>query len=215
MASITYGLTLLVTIKPSPHFVLPASPRDPFDLKRLFDLVVSSVALVILSPVLLVLVWLVRRDSEGPGIFRQTRIGREGRSFTCFKLRTMRQGTPNRPTHETSADTVTRLGASLRRFKLDELPQLWNVAKGEMSFVGPRPCLPSQNEVIEERRRRGVLALRPGITGLAQINGVDMRTPLRLAETDADYARTRSFFGDLRIIIKTVLGRGQGDHVKA
>jgi O-antigen biosynthesis protein WbqP len=184
-------------------------------LKRLFDLVVSSAALVILSPVLLVLVCMVRRDSDGPGIFRQTRIGREGRPFTCFKLRTMQQGTPNRPTHETSADTVTRLGASLRRFKLDELPQLWNVAKGEMSFVGPRPCLPSQNEVIEERRRRGVLRLRPGITGLAQINGVDMRTPLRLAETDADYARTRSFFGDLRIIIKTVLGRGQGDHVKA
>ncbi|MBE7183551.1 MAG: sugar transferase [Methylobacterium mesophilicum] len=184
-------------------------------MKRLFDFAVSSVALVLLSPVLLVLVWLVRRESAGPGIFRQTRVGREGRPFTCFKLRTMRQGTPDRPTHEMSADTVTPLGHRLRSLKLDELPQLWNVVKGEMSFVGPRPCLPSQNEVIEERRRRGVLRLRPGITGLAQIRGVDMSTPVRLAETDAEYARTRTFFGDIRIIIKTVLGRGQGDHVKA
>ncbi len=141
-------------------------------------------------------------------------MGRHGQPFTCYKLRTMRQGTANVATHEMSSSAVTSLGESLRRYKLDELPQLWNVLRGDMSFVGPRPCLPVQREVIAEREKRGVLALRPGITGLAQVNDIDMSTPVRLAEADAEYLATRSFVGDLVLILRTVTGSGQGDRVR-
>ena len=99
--------------------------------------------------------------------------------------------------HETPASAVTPLGRRLRALKLDELPQLWNVLKGEMSLVGPRPCLPSQTVLVDEREKRGVLAIRPGITGKAQVMGVDMSDPARLAEIDASYAAEPSFLGDL------------------
>ncbi len=183
-------------------------------MKRVFDILASLGGLLALGWLIGLLVILVRRDSEGPGLFAQVRVGRHGRPFTCYKLRTMREGTASVATHEMSSAAVTGLGERLRRWKLDELPQLWNVLRGEMSFVGPRPCLPIQREVIEERERRGVLALRPGITGLAQVRGIDMSTPVLLAETDADYLAHRSFVGDLVLILKTVTGSGQGDHVR-
>ncbi|WP_427023557.1 sugar transferase [Aureimonas ureilytica] len=183
-------------------------------MKRVFDILASLAGLLALGWLIGLLVILVRRDSEGPGLFAQTRVGREGRPFTCYKLRTMRQGTASVATHEMSISAVTPLGEKLRRWKLDELPQLWNVLRGDMSFVGPRPCLPVQREVIEERETRGVLALRPGITGLAQVRGIDMSRPVLLAETDAVYLASRSFTGDLILILKTVTGSGQGDHVR-
>ena len=183
-------------------------------MKRVFDILASLAGLLALGWLIGLLVILVRRDSEGPGLFAQTRVGREGRPFTCYKLRTMRQGTASVATHEMSISAVTPLGEKLRRWKLDELPQLWNVLRGDMSFVGPRPCLPVQREVIEERETRGVLALRPGITGLAQVRGIDMSRPVLLAETDAAYLTGRSFTGDLILILKTVTGSGQGDHVR-
>jgi O-antigen biosynthesis protein WbqP len=105
---------------------------------------------------------------------------------------------------------VTWLGNYLRRFKLDELPQLFNVLMGDMSLVGPRPCLPSQAELVEARRRLGVFAVRPGITGLAQVNGVDMSNAARLAELDARYVRTQGFGGDLKLIWATLRGQGVG-----
>jgi O-antigen biosynthesis protein WbqP len=113
-------------------------------------------------------------------------------------------GTPSLPSHEAPANSVTSVGGILRKFKLDELPQFWNVLKGEMSLVGPRPCLPTQTELIECRKRLGVLAALPGITGLAQIRGIDMSNPKLLAETDATYLRTASFWLDLRILIGTL-----------
>ncbi|SDO56400.1 Sugar transferase involved in LPS biosynthesis (colanic, teichoic acid) [Aureimonas jatrophae] len=182
-------------------------------MKRLFDIVASLGGLVVLGWLIVLLAVLVRRDSAGPGLFRQERVGRNGVPFTCLKLRTMRIDTVSAASHDTPASAVTALGARLRRWKLDELPQLWNVLKGEMSFVGPRPCLLIQRELIEERRRRGVLALRPGITGLAQVQGIDMRDPVRLAEIDARYGASRSFLGDLALILRTVAGGGQGDRV--
>jgi O-antigen biosynthesis protein WbqP len=106
--------------------------------------------------------------------------------------------------------SVTALGEHLRRFKIDELPQLCNVLMGDMSLVGPRPCLPSQVDLVEARRQLGVLAVRPGITGLAQVNGVDMSDASRLAAIDAQYVRTQSLFGDLRLIMATLRGRGVG-----
>jgi O-antigen biosynthesis protein WbqP len=181
-------------------------------VKRAFDVVGAAFGLLIAVIPIAILVLMIRRGSEGPGIFSQQRVGRDGRLFHCHKLRTMRAGTPHVPTHEAAAAQITPLGAILRRTKLDELPQLWNVLTGEMSFVGPRPCLPSQTVLIEERRKRGVLSLRPGITGLAQIRGIDMSDPLRLAETDAEYLHARNFGLDLAILFRTffsVLGAGQ------
>ncbi|RIY03289.1 sugar transferase [Aureimonas flava] len=182
-------------------------------MKRVFDILASVAGLIVFGPVILLLAALVRRDSSGPGIFAQARVGRAERVFTCYKLRTMRQGTVSAASHETPSAAVTRLGAFLRKWKLDELPQLWNVLRGEMSLVGPRPSLPVQDEVIAARRARGVFALRPGITGLAQVHGIDMSRPERLAEVDAQYLATRSFGGDLALILQTVTGKGRGDRV--
>lgn len=176
--------------------------------KRLFDLIGSALGLAVAAPLLLLLVWLVRRDSPGPGIFRQVRVGREGREFVCYKLRTMRTGTVNAPTHEIGAAEITRLGRVLRASKLDELPQLYNVLKGEMSLVGPRPCLPSQQQLISARAARGVLGCRPGITGLAQIRDIDMSDPERLAAADGEYCAASSLRFDLQILLATLAGSG-------
>ncbi|QPH56277.1 sugar transferase [Pontivivens ytuae] len=163
---------------------------------------------------LLILVWLmVRIGSPGPGIFAQERVGRKGHSFTCYKFRTMQTGTAQRGTHEIAAAAVTPLGAVLRRAKIDELPQVVNILRGELSLVGPRPCLPVQTELVEARRVRGVLDIRPGITGWAQIQDIDMSAPVRLAETDRDYVALRSLLLDLRIILATATGGGRGDRV--
>ncbi|MBC8130193.1 MAG: sugar transferase [Rhizobiaceae bacterium] len=182
-------------------------------MKRIFDVLASVAGLVVFGWMIVLLALVVQRSSQGPGLFAQPRIGRGRAVFTCYKLRTMCLGTAQAASHETPASAVTPLGAFLRAYKLDELPQLWNVLLGEMSFVGPRPCLPIQTRLIEERAQRGVHVARPGITGLAQVQGVDMSDPVRLAEIDATYVSTRSFSGDIALIMRTVLGSGRGDHV--
>jgi lipopolysaccharide/colanic/teichoic acid biosynthesis glycosyltransferase len=121
----------------------------------------------------------------------------------------MRAGTADVPTHLASARAVTKVGRVLRRTKLDELPQLWNVLKGEMSFVGPRPCLPSQSDVIEARRRHGALSLPVGITGLAQLRGHDFSMPEQVAASDGEYGRRASLGYDLWLIGQTALGRAR------
>jgi O-antigen biosynthesis protein WbqP len=151
---------------------------------------------------------LIRLDSPGPAVLTQVRVGERERPFPCHKLRTMREGTATLPTHLVGTAQITRIGGFLRKTKLDELPQLLNIVRGEMSFVGPRPCLPTQTELIEERRRRGVFAVRPGLTGLAQVQNIDMSDPPRLAEVDATYLASRSFRGDLGIIFRTIFGGG-------
>jgi O-antigen biosynthesis protein WbqP len=184
-------------------------------MKKLFDRSAALVGLILAAPVIAILAILIRRESEGPAIFSQDRVGLDGRMFRCRKLRTMAANVPNVPTHHASSAHITKLGALLRRTKLDELPQLWNILRGEMSFVGPRPCLPSQTQLIEERRQRGVLTILPGITGLAQVNDIDMSDPVRLAEKDAEYLANRSFLGDLHLIYRTVFQRaGSGDRVR-
>ncbi|MBW4651613.1 MAG: sugar transferase [Kaiparowitsia implicata GSE-PSE-MK54-09C] len=182
-------------------------------LKFLFDKTVAAILLVVLSPVILICVLVIRAGSPGPGIFHQTRVGRNEVPFTCLKLRTMYVTVANVPSHEAAASGITSVGHFMRRSKLDELPQLLNVLLGEMSFVGPRPCLPQQTELIQLRRERNVFALRPGITGLAQIRNIDMSDPARLAEVDAAYATHRGFFIDLDIMWRTVAGGGRGDRV--
>lgn len=175
-------------------------------LKHAIDIAVALPMLVLISPVMLAAMLTIRLTSPGPAIFSQLRVGRDAVPFRCHKLRTMAAGTPSLPTHEAPPAAVTPVGGFLRRFKIDEFPQLWNVLKGEMSLVGPRPCLPSQAELIEHRRRYGVLSLRPGITGLAQARGIDMSDPALCARTDWAYLRNRSVAVDLRILRATFFG---------
>jgi O-antigen biosynthesis protein WbqP len=179
-------------------------------MKRAFDISASALLLLICWPVLFLVLIAIRLHSPGPAIFSQIRVGKDGRLFTCYKLRTMHLGTANLPTHQVEASSVTALGGHLRQFKIDELPQLYNVLIGDMSLVGPRPCLPTQVDLVEARRRLGVFAVRPGITGLAQVKGVDMSDAWRLARIDALYVRTQSLMGDIQLIIATLRGRGVG-----
>jgi O-antigen biosynthesis protein WbqP len=183
-------------------------------MKRAFDLIISASAIIAVGWLIGLLVIAVRLTSYGPGIFAQARVGRNMKVFTCYKLRTMAVGTPSKGTHETAASAMTCIGGTLRRFKLDEIPQLWNVLKGDMSLVGPRPCLPVQEELIRQRRARGVFEARPGITGKAQILGIDMSDPEKLACVDAEYVAEQNFFGDLVLLLKTVTGSGQGDRIR-
>ena len=182
-------------------------------MTRLFDLCFSFFGLVVLSPVLLLLCVIGWFDNRSP-LFLQERLGRHQLPFVLVKFRTMRQDTASVATHLADASAITPFGRFLRRSKLDELPQLWNVLKGEMSLVGPRPCLFNQEELIAERAVLGVFAARPGITGLAQVQGIDMSTPALLARTDAEMLASLGLLGYFRFIVMTVLGKGAGDRVR-
>lgn len=175
--------------------------------KRLLDLALAIPAIIITSPLVAVSAVLIRATSAGPAVFTQTRVGKGEKPFRCYKLRTMFCDSPSVPTHEARSSYVTPVGHILRSTKLDELPQLWNVIKGEMSLVGPRPCLPEQADLILHRRQLDVLQLEPGITGLAQIHGIDMSDPLRCAEADADYLKNWSLQLDLTLLLRTLWRR--------
>ncbi len=180
---------------------------------RFLDMVLAGLGLLVALPLMVVL-FLIGLFDTGSPLFRQTRVGRHQKPFTLVKFRTMRSDTQSVATHLANPAAVTPLGAFLRRTKLDELPQLWNVLKGEMSLVGPRPCLFNQPELIEERASRGVFAARPGITGLAQVQGIDMSTPRLLAETDAQMLANLSVVTYFRYILATATGSGRGDRIK-
>jgi len=181
-------------------------------LIRLLDFFFSLFGLLFGFPVLLVLVVIGFFDTGSP-VFRQERVGRNKKPFTLVKFRTMKKDTASVASHLASASAITPFGHFLRRTKLDELPQLWNVLKGEMSLVGPRPCLFNQEELIAEREERGVLAARPGITGLAQVNDIDMSTPVLLAETDQKMLENLTVGAYFKYIFMTVAGKGAGDRV--
>lgn len=189
--------------------------KNPFFrfIKRALDLVAAAAIAVLLGWLMLIVWVLVKRDSPGSGLFVQTRLGRGQKPFTCYKFRTMAEGTKQAGTHELSSASVTRIGAFLRRTKLDETPQIINLIRNEMSLVGPRPGLPVQHELTAARASKGVFDVKPGITGLGQIKGVDMSTPERLALEDSRYIALRGLFFDLRILLATVTGAGQGDKV--
>lgn len=181
---------------------------------RLLDILFSAIGLVLTFPLLIILTLIGLFDTGSP-IFRQVRVGRNKRPFTLVKFRTMRPDTASVASHLASASAITPFGGFLRKTKLDELPQLWNVLKGEMSLVGPRPCLFNQEELIAERDQRGVFAYRPGITGLAQVNEIDMSTPELLAETDQKMLSNLSLKHYFKYIFMTVAGKGSGDRVKS
>lgn len=182
-------------------------------LIRLLDIIFAFCGLVFGFPVLVILTVIGLFDTGSP-IFRQQRVGRHKKPFTLVKFRTMKPDTAHVASHLASSSAITPFGGFLRKSKLDELPQLWNVLKGEMSLVGPRPCLFNQQELINEREQRGVLNARPGITGLAQVNDIDMSTPQLLAETDAKMLSQLTVANYFKYIFMTVAGKGSGDRVK-
>lgn len=179
---------------------------------RFFDVVFSLLGLVVGAPVL-VLLTLVGLFDTGSPIFRQVRVGRHQQPFTLLKFRTMALDTASVATHLASSAAITRFGHFLRKTKLDELPQLWNVLNGEMSLVGPRPGLLNQAELTAERAKRHVFDVRPGITGLAQVSQIDMSTPALLAETDQQMIETLTLADYFKYIVMTVLGKGAGDRI--
>ena len=176
---------------------------------RAFDMVLAIVGMVLLAPVFLVLA-LLGYLFIGRPVFTQTRVGKNGRLFTLIKFRTMPEDTPDLPTHLVDTQSIPLYGRILRKTRLDETPQLINVILGDMSLVGPRPCLPQQKELLAERASRGVDRVKPGITGLAQICGVDMSSPKRLARYDALMLENLNLARSLTILIFTALRLNPG-----
>ena len=184
-------------------------------LKRLLDVFFSLLGVILLSPVFLVIVLAIRFDSPGCILFRQKRVGRGKTLFSIYKFRTMRSDTPkDMPTHQLQdpARFITRVGRFLRKSSLDELPQIFNILKGEMSIIGPRPALWNQDDLVAERDKYGANDVRPGLTGWAQINGRDELEIPEKAKLDGEYVRRLSFAFDMRCFFGTIVSifTGQG-----
>ncbi|EAR60514.1 sugar transferase [Neptuniibacter caesariensis] len=179
---------------------------------RFIDITLALCGLLFGFPVLLV-IFIIGLFDTGSPLFVQVRVGRGKKPFKLVKFRTMTKDTQSVASHLASAASITKLGGVLRRTKLDELPQLWNVLTGAMSLVGPRPNLFNQERLIRERDLLGVYNVRPGITGLAQINAIDMSTPELLAKTDREMIDNLTVPNYFRYILATLLGKGSGDRV--
>ena len=176
--------------------------------KRVLDILFSSLLLLFLALPMLVIALAIVLTSRGGAIFKQKRVGKGGRIFVCYKFRTMYLHAPsNRPTSrfDDAARYITRVGRLLRRTSLDELPQLFNVLKGDMSLIGPRPLICEEREVHRLRMSNGAYDIRPGLTGLAQISGRDMLCDREKAELDARYASDICFSADIGIFFKTLV----------
>lgn len=184
-------------------------------IKRIIDFTLSLIEIIVLSPLLLLIAILIKLDSEGPVLFKQKRIGMHKTHFYMLKFRTMRIDSPKDvPTHllENPDQWITRMGKILRKTSLDELPQLFNIIKGEMSIIGPRPALWNQYDLIAERDKYGANDVRPGLTGWAQVNGRD-ELPIEVkARYDGEYVQKMSFMFDLKCLLKTVVSviKGEG-----
>ena len=181
---------------------------------RKVDFFLAAFGIAISMPIIVAICILGVFETGSP-IFRQVRIGKDQKLFVLVKFRSMSIKTAAVATHLADPQSVTPFGRILRKTKLDEVPQLWNVLRGEMSLVGPRPCLPIQKELIAEREKLGVFEVRPGITGLAQVSGIDMSTPKLLAETDAAMIETLNLKNYFKYILLTVLGKGAGDRIRS
>ena len=182
-------------------------------MMRLLDIFLSLFGLLFALPFLVIL-YIIGLFDTGSPIFMQERVGRDKKPFTLVKFRTMKMNTASVASHLASTASITPFGGFLRKTKLDELPQLWNVLIGEMSLVGPRPGLFNQTELTAARDAKNVFAVRPGITGLAQVNEIDMSTPELLAKIDRQMIDTLSIGNYFKYILMTVAGNGSGDRVK-
>lgn len=180
---------------------------------RFFDFIFSFFGILFLLPLGIVL-YIIGVFDTGSPLFKQERVGKGKRPFTLYKFRTMNVKAKSVASHLASKNEITKFGAFLRKTKLDELPQLINVLLGDMSLVGPRPNLFNQTELIKERDQRGVYNNLPGITGLSQVNEIDMSTPIKLANMDAEMLQGLSLSDYFKYIFATVSGQGQGDRVK-
>lgn len=171
--------------------------------KRVFDIAAASMAMVVLSPVLLATTLAVRLEDGGPALFISERVGRNGHLFRFLKFRSMPVNTAQVPSASAGQLRITRTGRIIRRTSIDELPQLINILRGDMSIVGPRPAIPSQIGLKQLRERNGALACRPGLTGLAQVNSFDGMPEDAKAQYDGQYAQRITLWGDLKIILGT------------
>ena len=177
-------------------------------VKRIFDILLSVTALILLSPLFLLLVVMIKLDSKGPVLFKQKRVGIHKRYFTILKFRTMKIDTPkDTATHllENPEQYLTKIGKYLRKTSLDELPQIWNILVGEISFIGPRPALWNQYDLITERDKYGANSVPPGLTGWAQINGRDELTIEEKAKLDGEYVAKIGFLIDIRCFFGTLI----------
>jgi len=188
-------------------------PKMQTNLLRLLDIFFSLTCIILGLPIMLVIYIIGLFDSGAP-LFFQQRVGKNQQPFILVKFRTMAIDTSSVGTHLIDAASITKLGNFLRKTKLDEIPQLFNVLIGRMSLVGPRPCLLNQTELLEEREKRGVFKVRPGVTGLAQVNDVDMSTPRKLARYDQLMINNMSLRLYAKLIIATTHGKGRGDRIR-
>lgn len=187
-----------------------------FKIKRLLDIVISFLALILLSPVFIIIGVAIKLDSRGPILFKQKRVGIHKSYFYILKFRTMRIDTPQDiPTHllENPDQWITRVGKFLRKSSLDELPQIWNILVGHMSIIGPRPALWNQYDLIKERDKYGANDIKPGLTGWAQINGRDELPITVKAKYDGEYVEKLSFLMDLRCFFRTIISVFKSDGV--
>ncbi|MFP5206560.1 MAG: sugar transferase [Acidobacteriota bacterium] len=185
-------------------------------LKRAFDVALSAILLLLLTPLIIILALAIKLTSRGPVLHCSKRVGRSNKLFLMHKFRSMRINTPQLPTHlmSTPEAYLTPIGNLLRHTSLDELPQLWDILMGDMSFVGPRPALFNQDDLIALRTEQGIDALVPGLTGWAQVNGRDeLPIPVKV-QYDLEYMQRQSFMFDLRIIAMTVLRVLRGDGIQ-
>ncbi|KYG35620.1 sugar transferase [Priestia endophytica] len=181
--------------------------RTYFQVKRIIDFLLSCIAVVILSPLFLILAILIKIDSRGPILFKQERVGKDKKVFYILKFRTMVTDAPkNTPTHMLKDSTlfITRIGKFLRKTSLDELPQLINILRGDMSLIGPRPSLQNQYDLIDERDKYNVHSIYPGLTGWAQINGRDELPIFVKAKLDGEYVQKMSLLFDCKVFFKTI-----------
>jgi len=174
-------------------------------IKRGIDILLAISAIIILSPIIVVCGLIIYFQDFGPVIFKQWRIGRNGERFLFFKFRSMPVNAPNVQSSETDKLKITPFGRIIRRTNLDELPQLFNILKGDMSIVGPRPPIPSQVNLVEMRKKNNAINCRPGLTGWAQVNSYDYMPEEQKAKFDGEYASNVSFGMDIKIIVRTFL----------
>ena len=177
-------------------------------IKRILDIILSFIGLIILLPFMIIFSIIIKLESKGPVLFKQKRVGKNKKEFTIYKFRTMRADTPKDvPTHklENAKSYITKFGGFMRKTSIDELPQIINILKGDMSIIGPRPALWNQEDLIKERDKYKANSIRPGLTGLAQVNGRDELPITIKAKFDGEYTEKISFILDLKIFFKTIV----------
>ena len=180
---------------------------------RIFDILISFFGLIVLSPIFGFIYFLISLEKNNSPLFLQERLGKNKKKFTLVKFRTMRIDTKNCATHLVNPNKVTKIGRFLRKTKLDEIPQLWNVLKGDMSMVGPRPCLTNQKELITKRENLMLYKMKPGITGIAQIKKIDMSNPNKLVNIESQMMLNFNLYFYFYCLILTFVGIGFGDRI--